>query len=445
MRVPANLAGLAVAMSFLLTPSAKATDEFERAPIEYSRSTPANCITRLQARLEQGELNLAYDKERGYLPALLEALRVPVESQMLVFSKTSFQLRRISPQTPRAVYFNDDAYVGYCQSGDVVEVSAVDPSLGTVFYTLSQEPAEHPQFERQVDNCLICHSSSRTEGIPGHLVRSLFVDLGGQPILSAGSRVADHTTPLEQRWGGWYVTGRHGSQAHLGNLVIRSREVLSQVDNSQGLNVEDLKDRLNVGPYLSPYSDIVALMVLEHQTLVHNRLTKANFATRQALEYEAVMNRALGHPPGTRLDSTTRRIQSAGDDLLDALLLVGEAKPTAPIRGTSGYAERFSRSGPRDGLGRSLRDLDLSGRLFKHPCSYVIYSPAFDALPRELLGYVWQRLWMILSKEGNSDKFAHLSDNDRQAIVAILRDTKQELPDYWRKTPAAAGTEPKSE
>jgi len=423
----------------LLAGSLCADEEFDREPILYSQSTPDNRISRLQQRLDQGDLTLTYEGDKSYLPALLKALDVPIESQMLVFSKTSLQMRRISPRTPRAIYFNDDVYVGFCQSGEVLEISAVDAQLGTVFYTLNQEENEKPRFERRNDNCLVCHSSSRTEGVPGHLVRSLFVDVSGQPMLSAGSRMVDHTTPVEQRWGGWYVTGTHGSQKHLGNLVVQGRDVEEPVDNSAGLNVTELRERLNVDRYVSPHSDIVALMVLEHQVLVHNRLVKAGFDTRQALDYDVMMNRTLENPEGTRLESTTRRIRSTGDRLVDALLLVNEAKLTEPIKGTSGYAEQFAAVGPRDPQGRSLRDLDLTTRLLKYPCSYLIYSEAFDGLPVESREYVWQRLFDILSGQDQSEKFAHLSQDDRQAILDILRATKSGLPDYYRK-PSEATT-----
>ena len=415
----------------LLATNVKAEDEFDRAPIQYSSSTPGNCISRLQSRINRGELELSREDERGYLPAVLKALEVPVESQMFVFSKTSLQVRYISPRTPRAVYFNDDVYVGYCQGGDVLEISAVDPSLGTVFYTLDQQVAAKPRFERRIDNCLICHSSSRTEGVPGHLVRSMFIDEAGQPMFSAGSRIVDHTTPVEQRWGGWYVTGTHGKQKHLGNLIVRERVVREPVDNANGQNVVELKDRLVVEPYLSPPSDIVALMVMEHQVLVHNRITKANFDTRMALDYDNKLSRMLKTPEGTRLESTTRRIKSTGDHLVDALLLVGEAKLTEPISGTSGYAEQFATKGPRDSKGRSLRDLDMKTRLFKYPFSYLIYSEAFDGLPAETREYVWQRLWGILSGKETSDKFTHLTAENREAIVDILRETKKDLPAYW--------------
>ncbi len=408
-----------------------ASDEFERAPIEYRKSTPDNIVSTLQSQIDADPTLLTHDTQHGYLPSVLKALDVPIESQMLVFSKTSLQLRRITPRTPRAIYFNDDVYIGYCQKGDVLEVSAVDPQLGTVFYTLDQERAERPEFKRAVDNCLICHSSSRTEGVPGHLVRSLFVDAGGQPMYSAGSKIVDHTTPVKDRWGGWYVTGTHGDQTHLGNLVVKTREVPEPVENSAGQNVKTLDDRFKVDKYLTPHSDIVALMIMEHQTLVHNRITKANFATRQALHYESTMNKALGYEEGTPLDSTARRIQSAGDDLVEALLMVDEAPLTGPITGTSGFAQKFAAAALHDSKGRSLRDLDFKSRMFRYPCSYLIYSDAFSGLPSRMQEYVWQRMWSVLSGEDTSEEFAHLAESDRKAIIEILRDTKSDLPVFW--------------
>ena len=410
----------------------RADDEFERAPILYSESKPNNRITDVQARIDRGELNLEYSAEFGYLPALLKELQVPVESQSLVFSKTSLQMRRISPRTPRAIYFNDDVYVGFCQSGEVLEISAVDPQLGAVFYSLDQRQMDKPHIARRTENCLVCHSSSRVEGVPGHVIRSLYVDNSGQPLLSGGSRTVDHTTPIDQRWGGWYVTGTHGDQKHLGNLTVKGRDFVEPVDNSEGHNVVDLKFRINPDRYLTAHSDIVALMVLEHQALVHNRLTRANFDTRQALAYEASINEAMEKPEGTELESTMRRIRSTGDRLVQALLFTDEAKLTAPIAGTSGYAEQFASSGPRDKQGRSLRDLDMTTRMFKYPCSYSIYSKSFDELPPQSRDYVLQRLWDVLSGKDQSKEFNHLSPADRRAILEILYETKTGLPEYWQ-------------
>lgn len=403
---------------------ASAIDDFERPPINYSEASPSNSVTSLVDRIEAGEVTLPFDEQYGYLQGILRELHIPVESQVLVFSKTSLQMRRISPRTPRAIYFNDDVYVGYCQFGDVLELAVADAQLGGVFYTVDQRSPDKPVISRRTDDCLVCHSSSRTENVPGFLVRSLYVDTGGTPILSAGSRITDHRTPLDSRWGGWYVTGTSGSQKHLGNLIIRGRRVTEPVDNSAGINVMNLAGRTDVDRYLSPHSDIVALMVLEHQVLVHNRMTKANFATRQALAYEEMINRELGEAPGTRLDSTTRRIRSACDDLIDALLLVDEAPLSEPIRGTSEFAAQFQRAGPHDSKGRSLRQLDLKTRLLRYPCSYLIYSPTFDGLPDEAKSYVWRRLREILSGKDSSKRFAHLSAADRKAIMEILSETK---------------------
>lgn len=425
----------AVAVLTCFASDAGADDNYERPPISYSTATPANRVSRLQAKLDAGEIAFKHAAPWGYLGAVLNALEVPIDSQALVFSKTSLQLVRISPRTPRAIYFNDDIYVGYCQNGDVLEISAVDPALGTVFYTLDQDPEQPVRFERRVDNCLVCHSSSRTDGVPGHLVRSLYVDRTGTPILSAGSRTVDHTTPFEQRWGGWYVTGTHGDQKHLGNLLIDGRRVMEPVDNAAGQNVESLSGRIETDAYLSPHSDLVALMVLEHQTLVHNRITKASFENRQSLAYDAVMNKALERPEGTRSETSLRRIAGASEDLVEALLMAEEAKLTSLVRGTSEFATRYMRQGPRDKHGRSLRDLDLQTRLFKYPCSPLIYSTAFDSLPQETKSHVGKRLHEILSRDdvaaagGQRDdgKFSHLSVADRRAIREILEQTKPGL------------------
>jgi hypothetical protein len=262
-------------------------------------------------------------------------------------------------------------------------------------------------------------------------VRSLYVDPSGQPLLSAGSYAVDHTTPFAQRWGGWYVTGSHGTQRHLGNLIVPRGQSPREMENADGQNVTDLAARFAVEKYPTPHSDLVALMVLEHQTLVHNRLTQANFATRQALAYERDMNEALGKPADERLESTERRIRSAGDKLIEALLMTDEAPLAEPVAGTAGFVDVFAARGPHDAQGRTLRDLELTQRLFKYPCSYLIYSEAFAELPEAMRTYVWQRLREILVDGGGGAPFAHLSAADRRAIVEILQATHPALPPSW--------------
>jgi hypothetical protein len=314
----------------------------------------------------------------------------------------------------------------------------MDTQLGAVFYSLDQKPADRPRFVRQNDTCLICHASSQNQGLPGNLVRSVYPDALGLPILSAGTYRIDHSSPLKQRWGGWYVTGNSGKQTHMGNTVVRNRRHPEALDAGPGINVTDLKKRCDTSPYLSPHSDIVALMVLEHQAEAHNLIARANLLTRVALHEEVVLNKALGRPTDYRSESTTSRIQNAGEPLVKYLLMSGEAALTDRVQGTSGFAQEFMRKGPRDHRGRSLRDLDLTRRLFKYPCSYEIYSPAFDALPAPVKEYVLRRLWDVLSGKDATEDFAHLSAADRQAVREILQETKAGLPAYW-KAPANHG------
>ena len=298
-----------------------------------------------------------------------------------------------------------------------------------------------PRFERRTDNCLVCHTSSRTEGVPGHVVRSLYVDPQGHPQLSAGSRNVTHTTPIKDRWGGWYVTGEHGEQTHIGNLVLHDDETPALKDNSAGQNLRTLEGRFLTERYLTPFSDITALMVLEHQVLVHNRITKANYTYRQAVAYQEVMNKALQQPLETELESTGRRIQSAGDRLVEALLFVNEAPLAGPIRGNAGFEAVFTANGPRDSQGRSLRDLEMQQRMFRYPCSYLIYSEAFQQLPQRMRDYVWSRLRSVLHSEVDDEKFAHLSSDDRRAILEILAETHPQVPANWLEAssnPAAA-------
>lgn len=417
----------AVFLACLLRPApAAADDEYDKPPISYSQTDAVNTVSRLVDRLKSGTGRLQFHADYGYLPSLLDELQIPVSSQMLVFSKTSLQRHRISPRTPRALYFNDDVYVGYCQNGEVLEISAADPHLGAVFYTLSQEEAAVPQIVRQSDNCMICHASSQLKQVPGHLVRSVFVDHGGLPVLSAGSHRITQSSPLEDRWGGWYVTGTHGAQRHLGNLVLpggQQQIVPHNVDNSAGMNLAALGDRFDSSAYLTGHSDIVALMVLEHQTEGHNLIARAGYATRQALHYQETLNRELGEPAGHVWDSTRTRIKNAGDALVEYLLFCGETPLTHRIEGTSGFAADFAKPGPRDSRNRSLRDFDLERRMFKHPCSYLVDSPCFQALPVEVLEHVLGRLREVLGGRDQSKPFAHLTPADRQAVLEILRET----------------------
>jgi hypothetical protein len=417
----------AVFLLFLVAP-AQAQLDFERDPINYHGAPVNDPVAKLQAALDAGETKLDYDEKLGYLPALLEALDVCPSSQMLVFSKTSFQLRKITPQRPRAVYFRDDVYVGYVQRGDVLELSAVDPQQGAVFYTLSQEKSETPRFVRDRGQCIACHASSRTQGVPGHLVRSVFADRSGQPQLGSGTFTIDHRSPFDERWGGWYVSGTYGAMRHMGNVIADDRDRPENLDRERGANVTDLASLVNVEPYLAPTSDVVALMVLEHQTQMHNLLTFANYEARSAAHYDGIMNAAFERPADYQSETTQRRIAAAGEKVLQYMLFSEEFRLTSPVKGVSSFTEEFAATGPRDDQGRSLRDFDLERRLFKFPCSYLIYSPSFDALPAPMKSCIARRLHEVLTGEDQTPPFAHLTPEDRRNILEILQATK---PDLW--------------
>lgn len=397
------------------------TASWERPPIDYHSLQVDDAVTRLAGRLASGESRLEFDDRRGYLPALLRELGVPVSSQGLVFTKTSLQLHRISPERPRAVYFGDDVYVGWCQSGDVIEVAAHDARQGPTFYTLAQTPSGPPQFVRDKGQCLSCHASHRTQGVPGYLVRSIVPDPSGRQVSGTAAFTTDHRSPFSERWGGWYVTGLHGSMRHMGNTVCDGEP--TGLDPESGANRTRLDPPLSLSAYLTPHSDLVALMVLEHQTQMHNSITAAGYETREALHQTAEMNRLLKREDGFQTGTTRRRIETAAERVVERMLFCGEFPLECPVDGTSGFAESFAESGPRDRIGRSLREPDLKSRLFRHPCSYLIYSDSFAALPDPVRSRILDRMRSVLSGEDRDPRFDHLSDEDRANVLAILRDT----------------------
>ena len=388
-------------------------------------------INQLQRRLDRGEVKLAYDQKWGYLPSLLRALGISTSSQTLVFSKTSAQFRLISPESPRALYFNDEIYVGFVRGGPFLEISAADPKGGGVFYTLGQQQAKRPRFVRDRGQCLQCHESGRTRRVPGHLTRSVYPGLDGTPHFGLGTVNVDHTTQLAARFGGWYVTGRAGNMSHRGNAILDDPADAASFEAGPESAATSLADHFDIDAYLTPHSDLVAHLLLAHQTQMHNYIASAGIEARTALDYRKQMVRLLGEASEELDASVRRRIESPSEELVRHLLFVDEARLAGPVQGTSSFAEEFQRKGPRDGEGRSLRDLDLTTRLLRYPCSYLIYSESFAGLPERVRRYVYRRLGEILSGRDESDEFSHLSSDDRAAIRQILSATLPEAATSW--------------
>ena len=343
-----------------------------------------DAIARLGAALASGDATLRYSADRGYLPSLLERLGIGVDSQVLVFSKTSFQHALITPQNPRALYFNDDVAIGTVPGGTVYEMMALEPSHGLAFYTLDTKEADHPVFRRRGVECLFCHGPGN-KGAAAMVVASVIPNAQGEPAYSSAFiDTIDDRTPFERRWGGWYVTGTHGSQRHMGNAVARDPDHPLDLDERGTQNVTSLAGRLDVSKYLAPTSDIVALMTLEHQVGATNRLGALAVQYRNA-ERAGVMSAA----DEARIDGEVR-------DLVDYLTFKDEAPFGAPVQGVSTFTRTFAAEGPRDSRGRSLREFDLQTRLFKHRLSYMIYSDLFDSMPRALKTQVYARLAGVL-------------------------------------------------
>jgi hypothetical protein len=375
--------------------------------------------TDLAEKVQADKIVLNYDEQNGYLRSVLKHLNVPISSQTLVFSKSSFQLTQIAPDAPRAIYFNDDVYVGWVNHGQFIEIAEVDPKTGPVFYTIDQEYDPYPVIKRQADDCLICHDTFQTNTpVPRLLMLSVLPNRDGN-ALKAAALITNDQSPLRERWGGWYVTGTHGKQQHLGNTLVRAtaddvddmKKFIARMDLSAGANLTNLSSKFNTKEYLSPHSDIVALMVLGHQTHVHNMITSGVYEIRDAVTKGLT----------AKMDEI---VKEAGEHIVRSMLFVGETQLTDPVKGTSSFADEFMKRGPRDSKGRSLRDLDLQHRLLRYPLSYLVYSKSFDAMPDELKDYVLRRFREVLSGKDTSPDFKHLSPDDRTAILEILHETK---------------------
>jgi hypothetical protein len=363
--------------------------------ISYGVKASHDPVANLLADVESGKTKLKFEGEDGYLHSLLEALHVPVESQMAVFSKNSLQSPLIEPDNPRLLYFNDTVSVGIVHGG-FIEIAAQDPEMGAHFYMMLQQPSDKPFIIERQGQCLTCHLSRNSMDIPGMLMRSVYPAASGAPVNPLGSYVLDHRTKFEERWGGWYVTGDTGGMKHLGNAVVADPEKGSM----KGL----LHDKYS--------SDIVALMTFEHQMHMTNLITRLGWEYRIAQSLDAAT--------GKRNEKIAQQLKDGTKELVDYLLFIDEAGLAGKKVGSgSAFAEKFAAMGPVDSKGRSLRQFDLEHRLMKYPCSYMIYSPSFDALPEEAKKDIYASM-----REVMASKF---SPADRAAVTEILHDTKKDF------------------
>jgi hypothetical protein len=395
-------------------------DALGHPAIAYRTSEVHDPAGELEQRLEAGTAHLNYDRNTaGYLRSVLDALRIPVESQMVVFSKTSLQSQLISAANPRAIYFTDDVAVAWPRGG-FIEIAAQDPRQGVQFYMLQQQETTSPRLLRaeaiRPGGCLNCHHAYATLGVPGLLARSVAAGNDGRLLPQLANYITDDRSPLEERWAGWFVTGSTGKARHLGNPDAVTGTPAEPMAVSHATTTESLADRGALNGYLAPYSDVAALLVFNHQTRLANLLTRTAWEVRITEADRGDVQKVA---------------REAGARLVDALLFVDEAALPGTIAGSSGFVAAFAARGPTDGNSRSLRQLDLRTRLMRYPCSYMIYAPAFDRLPSAAKSAVYQRLWSVLSGRVSDRKYSKLSADDRRAIIEILRATKADLPSYF--------------
>lgn len=406
---------------------------YENAPINYSSTKAITPLTVIRDRIAKGEDLLSGTSDQEVLRKLLALLKIPIESQVLVYSKTSAQNSLISPQRPRAIYFSDNAYVGWVQNGDI-EVITFDAKLGMAFHLvkISRRKNQKVEFIRD-QSCLNCHGGSATRNWPGLLVRSVYPKESGQPIFHAGTFRTDHASPLSERWGGWYVTGDASGQSHLGNIIAEESESTDRRMKYKPIitgSVKSLDEVFSTKPYLGGgVSDIVALMILEHQLIVHNSLVEGSLVTQQTLARHKQMKKVFGEPIDSELSETNQSIlDSQAERILKALLFVGEHKMIdTGIEGSPAFQSAFEASARKNTEGRALRHLRLYERLFKYRCSYLIYSDAFSNLPKLLKIRILKRLNKILLGQDSDPDFNHLSKSERLRILSILKET---LPEF---------------
>ena len=407
------IAAAAVVFAASTLAVAQRPDAFQQSithpAIAYATTPVTDAAAQLDLKLADRSVTLTREPSSGYLRSLLSALNVMPESQMLVFSQTSMQADQISFQNPRALYFNDKVSVGWVRGAEALEIAVQDPRQGIIFYTLEQGAAA-PRFKRE-RQCLICHLTWDTLAVPG------LTALSTAPLPDknayANGFTTDHRSPLSERWGGWFVTGQHGQSRHMGNLPVMPEDKgKSKIQNPRAV-LPSVAGQFDLTGYPTPYSDVVALMVFDHQAHMTNILTRMGWEARVAVQPNAV------------------RVRDAARDVVDYMLFGEEAALPGRLQGTAGFAEKFAALGPRDSRGRSLRDFDLERRLFRYPLSYMIYSEAFDALPAAAKEAVYARLHAVLTGKEVSVALKRLTAPELTAILQILRDTKKDLPAYF--------------
>ena len=406
-----------ILMLLMIAPSALAEtsyQDFEMPPHDYFKRTPTDRFTQMKAALESGQLKLDLSGEKEFLASFLQAMDVPASSQMLVFSTTSLQLSLINPSNPRALYFSEDIYVGYIPGGRI-EIVSLDPELGAIFYIFDIPQNREPVRVERSTRCMNCHAGEETGHVPGLVVKSVLPGLTGGSLVAYRINKSGHTIPLEERLGGWYVTGLDGVTNHWGNSLGQfNAGNLVKIRNNPG-------ERFRFARYLTSTSDILAHLIHEHQVGFVNRVIEATYRTRTVLQVNS----------GKLSAAQDQELNQQANEIVRYLLFVDEsALPAGGIEGDPIFKGEFQ-SNRRAVNGAALKDLELKTRLFKHRCSYMIYSTVFSGLPKVMKDRVYRKLGDALSVATEEAEYKFLGPEEKQLIREVLRGTLKDLPENW--------------
>lgn len=408
-------------------------NDYDQPPHNYYEGEARDPVSILRRQIASGEKTPDTTSARAYVDWLLRELRIAPASQTMVFSRTGLQRKVVSPHNPRALFFNDQTYMTWIPGG-MIELASYDPERGPLFFILEGTEKQPPAAVRynQRKSCLTgCHAGSATNYLPGLLARSLYVDATGNPAnVDASGIVVNaignhenmfHTMPLRERWGGWFVTGAPEKTGHIGNILFPSRGGAPAAAPSPG-----------AAPAAYPHgpsSDVLALMMQDHQIGLLNTLYESLYRWRNALFHVNEKRRKAGQPALAQLEGVELAdvLEHVEKTVRQFLFADEAALPEGGVRGDAAFIAAFQKEKRADAKGRSLRDFDLRARLMKHRCSHMILSPQFQGMPAPFRAVVFRRIREVLEAREPAAGCEHLPADERAAILDILQAT---APDF---------------
>lgn len=383
------------------------TVDFEKKIHQYYTKNTDDSFKKVSEFLTQKSTNeLQFDSEKESLHNLLSDLNISIHSQTLVFSNTSLQLSRISQNNPRAIFFNDNLYLGYVPGG-FIEIIGIDAQIGAIPYVFKlpqKGDLQYPQIRRST-RCMRCHATKQTGGVPGLLLSSVIPAETGGSLDNLNPGKPGHNLPYTRRFGGWFLTNQADNHNNWSNSI--------GVMNQKG-QIKQKKIQLpvyNISKYhLSNESEMVTHLVMEHQIGFTNLCISAQYALRESRL--------------SKNKSTKHQVEDYFvEQLLRYSLFVDEPNLSIPSdKETSRFITYFEKSYPKKNPFNLFRKIELNTRLFKTRCSYMLGTPVFKALPDDFKNTFMISLREIVSKKNTELSFlgSHLEEDERERILHVL-------------------------